>query len=66
LPFAQKAGSNAIGVTDARWVATGDEFTCAALKSGGAKCWGNDEQGQLGNGVSDGGILTVPVDVLGL
>lgn len=35
----------AIGV-----VAAGGEFTCGVLESGGVRCWGRNDVGQLGNG----------------
>jgi alpha-tubulin suppressor-like RCC1 family protein len=39
--------------------------TCAALVGGGAKCWGDDGNGQLGDGAGDSTSNT-PVKVLGL
>jgi alpha-tubulin suppressor-like RCC1 family protein len=42
--------------------------TCALMTSGGVKCWGDNEYGQLGDG-SGGGIFEqsdVPLDVVGL
>jgi alpha-tubulin suppressor-like RCC1 family protein len=48
-------------------IAAGYYHSCAVLSSGGAKCWGSNEYGQLGNGPRDGGphpdSLT-PVNVL--
>jgi len=41
----------------------GAQSTCAVL-TGGAKCWGSDAEGQLGNGA--GGPSVTPVDVTGL
>jgi alpha-tubulin suppressor-like RCC1 family protein len=44
-------------------IAVGAGHSCAVL-SGGAKCWGSNEYGQLGNGVSGAGANPTPVDVL--
>jgi alpha-tubulin suppressor-like RCC1 family protein len=41
-------------------VSTGDQHTCALTTAGGVKCWGNNEDGQLG-----WKQLWVPVDVIG-
>jgi Regulator of Chromosome Condensation (RCC1) repeat protein/regulator of chromosome condensation (RCC1) repeat-containing protein len=40
---------NLTGVTQ---IAAGQGFACAALSNGAVECWGNDEEGQLGNGTS--------------
>jgi alpha-tubulin suppressor-like RCC1 family protein len=45
----------------------GWETTCAIMKNGGLKCWGDDDDESVGDGQSD--ILrkvTSPVDVIGL
>lgn len=53
--------------------ALGGEDTCALTTSGGIKCWGWNQSGQLGTGSNTGPQLcgsfpcsTVPVDVVGL
>jgi hypothetical protein len=54
-PNASGNGTPAIGGT-ALQVAAGDAFTCALVDAGGGtravRCWGADDQGQLGDGVS--------------
>ncbi|MBK6531849.1 MAG: RCC1 repeat-containing protein [Deltaproteobacteria bacterium] len=53
--------------TQVAQVAAGTDFTCARLVDGAARCWGNNENGQLGDGT--GGTRTGrwrPTPVMGL
>ena len=46
-------------------IAAGRDHTCVALTTGGVKCWGNNEWGQLGDGTVCGVVCTA-IDVPGV
>lgn len=54
------------GSSEQRRVALGREFSCAITAAGGARCWGNNYYGQLGNRRSREDGSRTPVDVNGL
>ena len=63
-----KVPTQVANIDDARWVATGEVFSCAAHRVRGAVCWGQNDRGQLGGGdMNDYGDRPgVATEVLGL
>jgi alpha-tubulin suppressor-like RCC1 family protein len=47
-------GTYIAGSTTAVDIAAGGGFACMALSAGGVRCWGNQSQGKLGNGMTTG------------
>lgn len=56
----------AVGVTDALHIAAGQYHTCVVRKSGKVSCWGENSDGQLGNGDATGTRSAAPVDAVGI
>jgi hypothetical protein len=49
------------GLTGGSQITGGNLHTCTVLAGGGARCWGRDAYGQLGNGTSSDSATPVVV-----
>ena len=47
-------------------IGVGNNVLCAVLSTGGVRCWGANEQGQVGNGVVTPEPVNSPADVMGI
>lgn len=54
-----------VGISDAREVTTGGNFSCARHASREVSCWGRNVEGQIGTGTT-GGFVPLPRMVVGL
>jgi alpha-tubulin suppressor-like RCC1 family protein len=59
------AAPQPVGITDAIRIAAGKNHTCVVRSSGKVSCWGDNQDGQIGNGKTNARSL-VPEDVSGL
>jgi alpha-tubulin suppressor-like RCC1 family protein len=66
--YISKIPLRVVNLDDARWVAAGQAFSCAAHKEKGAMCWGTNDRGQLGSGTMNdfGDKPGYPNEVTGL
>jgi len=53
------------GIADATAISSGSWHTCAVLSSGQVRCWGDNPDGQLGDGTSNPS-MGIPVTVVGV
>jgi hypothetical protein len=62
-PLAGIAPAYVSGLTGVSSVSAGFDFACAAMNDGTAQCWGDNEYGELGNGMiqTSAGPVTVLV-----
>lgn len=50
-----------VGIANAAQVVAGQDFACARSFTGTVQCWGDNQQGELGNGTTTTARVTTPV-----
>jgi alpha-tubulin suppressor-like RCC1 family protein len=60
------ASPQTVAVNDALHIAAGQYHTCVVRTSGKVACWGENSDGQLGNGDATGTRVGVPTEVVGI
>jgi alpha-tubulin suppressor-like RCC1 family protein len=53
------------GLAEVTAISVGDSTACALLSSGAVDCWGDNSDGELGNGTTTGSSVPVPVPAIG-
>ena len=53
------------GLSNVVSISGGGSFTCAVLTDGSARCWGNNYEGELGDGTATPSAMPVPVSGIG-
>lgn len=51
-------------IDDVIWLAAGRQHTCARLRTGSVACWGNNQNGQIGDATTE--MRSLPVSATGL
>ena len=65
LPTTVSGLDGSLPTAAATVVTTGDDHTCAVRQDGALLCWGNNSDGEIGNGAA-GGDVTTPTSVVDL
>ena len=59
-----KVRKQLVACAPAQTIATGDNHSCALIGSGGVRCWGDGQYGQLGTGGLSNGIIPAAFDAV--
>lgn len=65
IPFPTLGPAGFSEMSQTTSVAAGSQHTCAVFGEGSVACWGNQENGRLGNGSYDDHLEPIPQEVIG-